>query len=363
MKQALFYLGHPAHFHLYKHAILSFSSEQVIVCIKSKDVLENLLKESGIDFINIDSKISKRRGKLFILLNFFRRIFKLMGVMLKNKPLRLVGSAAELAVLGKILNIPSFIFFEDDFEKVAPFARIAGPTATYLICPECCSAWKWNHKKIGYPSYHELAYLHPNHFIPDRARVEKIFDLTKKNFILRFSELGAYHDVGKKGITDDLARRLINKLLVYGNVYLTSERKLSPEFEPYRIHIKTSDIHHALYFSDLFIGDSQTMTAEAAVLGTPAIRYNDFVGELSYLDELEEKYQLTIGVLTKDIERLFQVVEECLGNKELNQEWKRRQAKMLDEKSDFSKCMQWILSCPPKDINCLKQIENAEKFH
>lgn len=285
-----------------------------------------------------------------------------MGIILKNKPQRLVGSAAELAVLGKLLNIPSFILFEDDFEKVSFFARIAGPTATYLICPDCCSAWKWNHKKIGYPSYHELAYLHPNHFTPDRERVEKIFDLSKRNFILRFSDLGAYHDVGKTGITDALARRLIAQLNVHGKVYLTSERPLSPEFEPYRIHIRASDIHHALFYADIFIGDSQTMTAEAAVLGTPAIRYNDFVGELSYLEDLEKNYQLTTGVLTKNKEKLFDTVEKYLSDKDLKKEWSVKRQKMLDQKSDFSKCLHWLLSCSPRDLNSMKKIENRDGF-
>ena len=364
MTQVLFYLGHPAHFHLYKNAILSFRPEEVVVCIKSKDVLEKLLEESGIRFINIDSKSSiRKKGKLNIILNFSRRMMKLSGIILKNKPRRLVGSAAELGVLGKILNIPSFILFEDDFEKVKSFARIAGPTATYLICPDCCSAWKWKHKKIAYPSYHELAYLHPNHFTPDPDRVEKIFDLSKRNFILRFSDLGAYHDVGKTGITDELAMRLIKKLSEYGRVYITSERKLSASLEPYRIHIRASDIHHALYYADMFIGDSQTMTAEAAVLGTPAIRYNDFVGELSYLEDLEKNYALTTGVLTKDVEKLFEVLDQYLGINNLNEEWKKRRQIMLDSKSDFSKNLHWLLSCAPKDLNCMKKIEKRDGFY
>ena len=55
-------------------------------------------------------------------------------------------------------------------------------------------------------------------------------------------------------------------------------------------------MHHALYFAEMFIGDSQTMTAEAAVLGTPALRLNNFVGKLGYLNELERKFNLTYGL-------------------------------------------------------------------
>ena len=50
---------------------------------------------------------------------------------------------------------------------------------------------------------------------------------------------------------------------------LTSERKLNCEFEKYRVKINPTDMHHFMAFSSIVIGDSQTMSAEAAVLGVP----------------------------------------------------------------------------------------------
>ena len=38
-------------------------------------------------------------------------------------------------------------------------------------------------------------------------------------------------------------------------------------------------MHLALQNAALYIGDSQSMATEAALCGTPAIRYNSFVGE------------------------------------------------------------------------------------
>lgn len=49
-------------------------------------------------------------------------------------------------------------------------------------------------------------------------------------------------------------------------------------------------------FASLYIGDSQTMAAEAGVLGVPFVRFNDFVGRIRYLRELEDKYRLGFGV-------------------------------------------------------------------
>ena len=56
----LFYLTHPAHFHLFKNLILSYDDENsVFVLIKKKDVLEDLLQQSKINYTNI---MKKERG-------------------------------------------------------------------------------------------------------------------------------------------------------------------------------------------------------------------------------------------------------------------------------------------------------------
>jgi anthranilate/para-aminobenzoate synthase component II len=69
-------------------------------------------------------------------------------------------------------------------------------------------------------------------------------------------------------------------------------------------------MHHVMAFASLYIGDSQTMAAEAGVLGIPFIRFNDFVGRISYLDELENKYELGYGIKTNEEEKLFTEVPE-----------------------------------------------------
>jgi len=336
----LVYRGHPAHFHLFKGTIraLQKKNHSVTIVIKSKDVLEDLLREAGMEYINLASG-PRKNGRLNIAAGFISRLMQLSRVVSRNRPGIMIGSAAELALIGKLRSIPSFIFFEDDFEIAPGFAYIAGPLATRLVCPQCCSAWKWNSKKTGYESYHELAYLHPDRFIPDREKAAKIFDLSKKNFILRFAQLNAYHDEGKSGITTVVAERLIDLLLRHGNVYITSERPLEPQFEKYRIRIKASDMHDVLAYADMYIGDSQTMTAEAAVLGTPAVRYNDFVGRLSYLEEMEHRYGLTYGIPTTEPEKLFMKVNELLSMDGIKNEWQSRRQKMLSEKTDLTPFM------------------------
>ena len=151
----------------------------------------------------------------------------------------------------------------------------------------------------------------------------------------------------------------IKKLRFYSlksqyNIYITSERELEPEFEHYRITIDPINMHHALYYADMYIGDSQTMAAEAAVLGTPSLRFNDFVGKLGYLEELEHKYGLTYGIKTAEPEKLYQKIEELLHVPDLSEEWQRRKRKMLSEKIDVTAFMVWLVENYPESVEVMK---------
>ena len=52
----LFYLGHPAHFHLFKNTLFYLKENNVKfeIIIKSKEILEELLIESKLEYINIE---------------------------------------------------------------------------------------------------------------------------------------------------------------------------------------------------------------------------------------------------------------------------------------------------------------------
>jgi uncharacterized protein len=197
--------------------------------------------------------------------------------------------------------------------------------------------------------------LLPCYFKPDRAILSALKIGEEPLFILRFSSLGAHHNVGKTGITAELALRIIERLSLHGRVYITSERPLEQELEPYRIRIKPEDMHHTLAFATLYIGDSQTMTAEAAVMGTPALRFNDFVGKLGYLEELEHRYGLTYGVPTDQPELLLKKIDELLAMPNLKAEWERRRQKMLADKIDVTAFMVWFLENYPASARMMRE--------
>ncbi|MEO5569489.1 MAG: DUF354 domain-containing protein [Bacteroidia bacterium] len=336
----LIYLGHPAHFHLFRNAIkiLKEKGHEIEILIKKKDVLEDLVKSSGWNYTNINPK-GRADNKLAIAFALLKRDVEFFKICRKFKPDLMIGTCAEITHVGKLLGIYSIVVNEDDDYVVPLFAKLAYPLADKILAPNCCNVGKWKNKKIGYSGYHELAYLHPNYFMPDEKVGKELRKEKEKYFIIRFAKLGAHHDEGKTGITTQIADDIIKRLIHHGNVYISSERELEPQFEKYRIQIKPEQIHSALYYADLYIGDSQTMAAEAAVLGTPSVRFNDFAGQISYLEELEYKYQLTFGIKTSEPGKLFTKIEELISIKNIKQEWETRKLNMLAQTIDLTDLM------------------------
>lgn len=337
MDKILFYLGHPAHFHLFKNAIRRAQSKgnKVLVVCKKKDILQALLDSENMEYENILSE-GKGEGKLDLVWSMAKRDYRFWKRAQKFKPDIMLGTSAEIAHIGKLLRIPSYVFEEDDWDVIPTFARMVYPFATKLVAPIGCRMGRWDDKTIRHNSYHELAYLHPDHFKPDKEKVRTFHKSGEPYFILRFVELTAHHDEGISGISDEKAIELIKILERHGKIYITSERVLDGELEKYRININPLHIHHALHFAKMYIGDSQTMAAESMVLGTPAIRYNDFVGRISYLEELENNYQLGFGIKTKNFERLIMTVLDLLSKNNLEKEWRERKNVMLDNKVNLT---------------------------
>lgn len=234
------------------------------------------------------------------------------------------------------------------------YAKLAYPWADKILAPKVCSTGKWKYKTIAYPGYHELAYLHPNHFTPSKEVVERYFPVDTKYFIIRFAQLTAHHDEGIKGIDKEIALMIIYLLLPYGKVFITSERELEVEFEAYRIKIDPKDMHHVMAYSALYIGDSQTMAAEAGVLGIPFIRFNDFVGKISYLDELENKYKLGYGIKTNNIPELYNTIKTLVSTENLKDVFQKRRKIMLAEKIDVSLFLTWFIENYPESVENIK---------
>ena len=86
------------------------------------------------------------------------------------------------------------------------------------------------------------------------------------------------------------------------------------------------------------------------MLGTPCLRFNDFVGakKISVLEELDEKYHLTKGISSKEPEVLYAKIDEILAMPDARKTYQKRRKVMLDEKIDVTRFWVWFLENYPE---------------
>jgi predicted glycosyltransferase len=237
--------------------------------------------------------------------------------------------------LAALLSGGRSISFNDDDADIVPFiAWTSYPASTVTAVTDVTRMGLHERRAVRFPGFLELCYLHPSRFEPDPTIYDDLgLERGARFAIVRLSSLQSHHDVGVRGIGEALLRKLLALAAPEIRVFITSEKALSEELEPFRSPIAVHRIHHALAFAEFVIGDSQTMTAEAAVLGTPAFRLNDFVGRISYLSELE-RYQLAHGFRPGQEPRLLAAVESLLVRGTWRDEYQRRRRVMLADKID-----------------------------
>ncbi|MDX1420933.1 MAG: hypothetical protein R3181_13290, partial [Rubricoccaceae bacterium] len=188
MKRYLFYLGHPAHFHLFKHVIGALKTEghAVEVLIKTKDVLESLLQEAGWAYRNI---LEQGRGpsKFEIAWSLLVRDAAVLRAAREFQPDLMVGTSAAITHVGRLLGIPSVVVNEDDADTVPLFSWLAYPFADVILAPTPCRVGRWERKTVRYEGYHELAYLHPNHFAPNEGITKALAPSEGRYVVLRLA--------------------------------------------------------------------------------------------------------------------------------------------------------------------------------
>ncbi|MCU0288706.1 MAG: DUF354 domain-containing protein, partial [Acidobacteria bacterium] len=293
-------INHPAHVHLFRNFYWEMKKKGTPLFVTVKDIpaAKQLLNAYSMNFIEIGKKSDSIKGKLFSQLGFNRQLLKVV----REKKIDLgIGTSITLAHVSKISRMKSIVFDDDDSSVEPLFAKFAHPFADFLVSPDVLAYERNKKKHITYAGYHELAYLHPLRFNPDPA-VLKEAGLTpgEKYFVMRFNVFKAHHDINVKGLSLERKLELVAFLEKKGKVFITTEREIEPELREYQLLLSPEKIHSLLYYATVFVGDSQTMTSEAAVLGTPALRCNSFVGKISYLEEQEHKYGLTYGFKTEE---------------------------------------------------------------
>ncbi len=353
-KKILIDINHPGHVHLFKNFIFEMRSRghEIFTCVKDVRAVIELMEQFSLDYINLGSKSDFIPGKLLDQVKYLRKIYRLV----KRYDIRFgIGSSISIPYVSKLTKLTSFDFDDDDSIMEPLVSKFSLPFSDYLISPDALAFERTKSNHINYNGYHELAYLHPKRFEPDPG-IFKLLGIPEGEtyFVLRFNAFKAHHDVGVRGIEFSKKLELIDLLKDRGRVYITTERDIDPEFEQYGLTLPTEKIHSLLYYAKMLIGDSQTMTSEAAVLGTPAVKCNSFAGKLSIPNEIENKYQLCFAFKPDEESLMFEKIRDLLDTEDLDSIWQERRRNLLQDKIDVTAFFVWLIEEFPESVENLK---------
>ena len=317
----IFELNHPKHYYQFKFimSILQKKGHSIKVLARDKDVLLRVLEEERVPYEVFGVHKNSLAGKLFSSFSIYHNYKKIAKGF---RPDVIVSKASLYGVLvAKAVRCKSFIF--PDSEVVALTNKIVAPLATCIVTPEPFSLnYGPKHQRIK--GLFEDCYLSPGVLSIDSRFPEK-HGLKRPYTILRFVGWSANHDINNSGFTLDEKVALAESIAQYMTVYVSSEKKLPEALAKYKLATPSAQIHNVLANADLYVGDSQTMATEAALLGTPAIRSNSFVGDndMSNFKMLEAKYGLLLNI--RDFKNVLNTAVD-FAKASRKEEWQRKRS-------------------------------------
>jgi len=308
LRKLFFDVNHPVQALMLRPVIEAFGKQGYAarVFARDKDVTLGLLERFGIE---AETLALRRRGRLGAAIELVARESRMLRRAMADRPVAIIGTSVHAARVGRLSGALSIVVNDDDAAAVPLFARLAYPFADMIVKPECL-AFEGHPRQHTYRANQQLFYLHPSRFSPaSDVRRELGLGAQDRFAVVRLSALDAHHDAGIRGVGQSLLAKLAALIPREITVFASLERaRILPE--GWRsLNLPPERLHHVLASAEFFVGDGQTMTAEAAVLGTPALRLNDFVGRISYLAQIE-RYGLAFGFRPGDEDSLLKKLDE-----------------------------------------------------
>jgi len=351
------FVNTPAQVHFYRHILKLLRQRGNLVYLLARDYGEtlSLLNELNIDYYIYSKAPKTKYGKIFAL------PFDILNAYyyLKDRNIDiLTGFGVYDAFTSVLLGVPSIIF-NDSEPSVNSISysiqfRLYMPFIDVMITPDSFRE-DLGDKHIKVSSFKEMAYLHPNYFQPNNC-IFKYLGLSEGDdyAILRFNAFDAVHDFSVKGFSDKEKIELVHGLEEYMNVFISAESGIPKSLKSYIAKIPKSRIHDAIYYAKLLVTDTQTMATEGAILGTPTIRYNTFVGsnDMGNFLELEHKFKLLFN--TNESQIAIDTAIKMAKDRTLKRKWQLNREYLLCEKTDLSEFMCRFLENYPRSYETFK---------
>ncbi len=281
---------HPAHVHFFRNplTLLRSAGHEILITSRDKECTLELLDQFGIEHQPLTAQTT---GVAAMAAELVRRDVALARVARAFRPDVITGLGGVCAAhVGRLLGVRSVVFY--DTENAHLQNALTYPFAHRIVVPRCYRGWTPRWKTTRYPGYHELSYLHPTRFSPDREIATRNGVATASDtYLIRVVSWQANHDIGVRGWSPELLGRVVERLASTGKVLISAESRLPPALEQYRYRGDVAALHHVIAFCRATVGESATVASEAAVLGVPSV-YAASVSR-GYIDEQQHRYGLT----------------------------------------------------------------------
>ncbi|WP_226007299.1 DUF354 domain-containing protein [Natrinema salinisoli] len=354
----LFFTNTPAHVHLYKHAVqtLRDRGHEVLVLARDYTCTVDLLEWYELPF-EVYGYCDTSKGSLLsrLPMHYVRAIRHAR----RFDPDLVFGMGGYAAHTGAVTRTPTVLLI--DSEPASFDHSVSTPFARAILTPHTFR------KDLGenhyvFSGFKECAYLHPDVYAPNPSIRERLeLDADEPYAIIRLNAFGSQHDVGKEGITGDQCRRLVERLSDDARVLVSDEGN---GVDLSDLPARTFDLHPALMHdalaeATLLIADTQTMVTEAALLGTPAIRSNSFVGD----SDMGNFVELENEGLIHNVSRFDEILElstTLLRDDAVDETWQRRRNEFLSGTANLTDVIVDIASARG-DVSALDSVRQFDQ--
>src|SRR6056297_1700314 len=333
----LIFTNTPAHVHCYRNAVSELEAQGHDVLVLARDYGCTVALAEWYDLPH-EVYGACETSKRSLLVNLPVHYTRALRAARRFDPDLIFGMGGYAAHTGAITRTPVVLLIDSevtglDHTVSTPFARtvLTPDTFTTRLCDQ----------HYVFPGLKECAYLHPDVRDGDatpsvRERLD--LDTAEPYAIVRLNAFGSHHDVGKGGFTPERRRRLIETVAGDATV-LVSDEGGDMDYEgvparPFSLH--PALLHDALDEAALLVADTQTMVTEAALLGTPAIRSNSFVGadDMGNFRELERR-----GLIYNEasFETVLERARTILAADGTDERWHRRRDAFLADRCNLTR--------------------------
>jgi predicted glycosyltransferase len=346
----LFFTNTPAQVHQYRRAVAALRERghDVLVLARDYGCTEPLLDHYDLPY---ESYGKCGTYKFSLARELPKHVAGIVRRTRRFDPECVFGRGAFAALAGTVARSP--VVLVDDSGNTDLDHAVSVPLVDAVLTPHTFEK-DLGEKHYEFRGFKELAYLHPDEYERQSDVRDELGVGPDEEFaIVRLNAFGSHHDVGKAGFTPEKRRQLVETLSERATVFVSDE---GGEMDLDRTAGRAFDLHPALLHdalaaASLLVADTQTMVTEAALLGTPAIRSNSFVGD-DDMGNFVDLERAGIVYNLREFEAVLDAATDLLADEDADARWRNLRDQYLEDKVNLTEIV----------VEAAEQIDAAGEF-